>query len=180
MNIFTIVLSCCTCRAIHKSSFAYASKLDRVVSTWKDACQAKDLRIQELQLDLAACSSQLERARADATSLTARVLEREQGLAAHAHELRLVRDAAEAQAQSWEARMATGKEQVCGCWSLNHRPPAYSCHALCLTAMHSRSTFQYRCSVQSHVVKLESSTGTVCAPAIDPGMTGPMASGCTT
>lgn len=51
----------------------YGGKVERVVVMWRDACRAKDLRIQELQMDLAAAGQQLERARAQAGELMQQV-----------------------------------------------------------------------------------------------------------
>ncbi|GLC75427.1 hypothetical protein PLESTF_001635600 [Pleodorina starrii] len=82
-----------------------ATKLDRVVALWRDACRAKDARVQELQSDLATFSSQLERARADASALTAKVLEREQALTSCQHQLELTRDSLGAQLRAAEDKL---------------------------------------------------------------------------
>ncbi|EFJ42063.1 hypothetical protein VOLCADRAFT_97975 [Volvox carteri f. nagariensis] len=82
-----------------------ATKLDRVVAMWRDACRAKDARVQELQADLTTFSTQLERARADASALTAKVLEREQALTSCQHQLELTRDSLGAQLQAAEDKL---------------------------------------------------------------------------
>ncbi|KXZ49805.1 hypothetical protein GPECTOR_19g256 [Gonium pectorale] len=89
-----------------------SSKLDRVVAMWRDACRAKDARLQELQADLTTFSTQLERARADASSLTAKVLEREQALSSCQNQLELTRETLGAQLRAAEEKLAAKAKQV--------------------------------------------------------------------
>ncbi|GIL84609.1 hypothetical protein Vretifemale_13262, partial [Volvox reticuliferus] len=89
-----------------------ATKLERVVAMWRDACRAKDARVQELQADLATFSSQLERARADASALMAKVLERDQALTSCQHQLELTRDSLGAQLQAAEEKLEAKAQRL--------------------------------------------------------------------
>ncbi|GLI59117.1 hypothetical protein VaNZ11_000948 [Volvox africanus] len=89
-----------------------ATKLERVVAMWRDACRAKDARVQELQADLATFSSQLERARGDASVLTAKVLERDQTLTSCQHHLELTRDSLGAQLQAAEEKLEAKAQRL--------------------------------------------------------------------